>query len=76
MDIQQDCDSDCNESKKDSFLETIMKLEQDDKDGGDSDEEGINANEHDDGIYDAMMEREEEADHTVHIPTTMDLRDI
>ena len=48
MDIEQDCDSDVNESKKDKFLETIMKLEQDDKDGGDggnSDKEGIEANE-------------------------------
>ena len=70
MDIKQDFDSDGNESKKDPFLETIMKLEHDDKDGGDggnSDEEGIEANEHEEGMYDAMLEREEEADHTVQI---------
>ena len=72
MDIQQDYDSDGNKSKKDTFLEIIVKLEHDDKDGGDggdSDEVGIEENDHEKGMYDEMMEREEEADHTVQIPT-------
>ena len=65
MNVEQYCDSDGNESKKDPFLETIMKLKQDDKDGGDggdTDEEEIGANEHDEGMYDTMLEREKEAD--------------
>ena len=68
MDIEQDYDSYSNESKKDSFLETIMNLEQNDKnggDGGDSDTEGIEVNEHEEGMYDAMLERKEETYHTV-----------
>ena len=72
IDIQQDCDSDGNESKKDTCLETIMKLEQDDKDGGDG--RIVTRNESRQmsmrrGGDDTMMEREEEADHTVQIPT-------
>ena len=61
MTIEEDDDSDGDTSKKGAFLETIMKLEQDDKDGGDggdSDEEGIEVNEHEEGMYEAMLERE------------------
>lgn len=74
MDVQQDFDSDGNKSKKDTFLETLQQLELDDEDGEDggdgwdSDIEGIDANEHEEGMYIVMMEKEEEADHTVHIP--------
>lgn len=55
-------------NKNDTFLETILKLELDDKNGGDgwySNAEGIEANKHDDGMYVAMLEREKEANHTV-----------
>ena len=61
------------ESKeKDTFEDIVLKLEKDDVeggDGGDSDEEGIEANDHKEGMYCAIIEREEEVDNTIQIPT-------
>ena len=57
------------ESKdKDTFEDIVLKLEKDDVeggDGGDSDEEGIEANDHEEGMYREIMEREEEGDNNV-----------
>ena len=55
-----------------SIEDIVLKLEKDDKEGGDegdSNEEGIEANDHKEGIYCAVIEIEEEIDNTVQIQT-------
>jgi len=61
-----------NSAVVESVKDIMIKLEKDDEeggDGGDSDEEGIEANDHEEGMYCAIIEREEDADNTVQIPT-------
>ena len=61
-----------NSAVVESVKDIIIKLEKDDAeggDGGDSDEEGIEANDHEEAMYCAIIEREEDVDNTVQIPT-------